>query len=476
MSQVNLLTPEQEALIPEYQNKWQYLGISTEPIDKKKAEAAVNSVYALMGKKAPKIVFCRSPYEALQLKYKPDKSPKTLSSPNVSHRTQANFQSQSWLLLFLRVLIQFGFSILTFMALGLLRKLKPKNPIQKLQLQLEKSTSKQLSKKIDEIMPQEMNIQDVVEQSFDNSLDLINNSTQVNNIPQEEIIQNAFAQFSNQASEARATSFSATNSGLEQTSSRFPQQNKLLRFWFKNFYLGTWKVKITGLNLFPLENHILSDLQQKIPQTIKKYPPLFKPQSGISNSILFDFVDSVLDFSIDSRKLAAFYSLVKECGWIFVFDKICYICDRPTNISVDDRNRLHGEGQPAIAYSDGYGIYAHHGVILPEKYGCVDPHQWQAKWLLEEENAELRRVLIQAIGYGRLCQELAATELDSWREYTLLRIDNSIDVESIHLLKMICPSTGYIHATRVPPNIQSAREAISWVNWDIDPEEFSVET
>ena len=94
--------------------------------------------------------------------------------------------------------------------------------------------------------------------------------------------------------------------------------------------------------------------------------------------------------------------MVKECGWIFVFDKICYICDRPTNISVDDRNRLHGEGQPAIAYSDGYGIYAHHGVILPEKYGCVDPHQWQAKWLLEEENAEIRRLLIQAIGYGRL--------------------------------------------------------------------------
>jgi internalin A len=28
----------------------------------------------------------------------------------------------------------------------------------------------------------------------------------------------------------------------------------------------------------------------------------------------------------------------------------------------------------------------------------------------------------------------------------------------------------------VPPNLASARKAIRWVNWDIDPEEFSVQT
>ncbi len=470
MSQINLLTPEEEALIPEYQKKWQYIGISTQPIDKEKAEAAVNSVYTLMGKKAPKIVFCRSPYEALQLKHKPGKSSEAASSSNISNRNRPSFQSQFWLLLLLQILVQFILRILPFIALGLWRRLKPKNPIQKLNLQLTNSAFKQLSKKIDEIPPQEMNLQDLVEQSFDDSLELMND------VPQEERIQNAVAEFRNQRSEARATFSSATNSGGEQQQYWLPQKNKLFRFWVKKFYLTIWITKIGGINSSVLESHILRDLQQKIPQTIKKYPPLFKLQSAVSNSILFDFVDSVLDFSLDSQKLAAFYSLVKECGWIFVFDKTCYICDRPTNISVDERNRFHGEGQMAISYSDGYGIYAHHGVVLPEKYGCVHPHQWQAKWLLEEKNAELRRLLIQAIGYGRLCAELAATELDSWREYTLLKIDNSIDVEPIHLLKMICPSTGYIHATRVPPNIQSAREAISWVNWDIDPEEFSVET
>jgi hypothetical protein len=58
----------------------------------------------------------------------------------------------------------------------------------------------------------------------------------------------------------------------------------------------------------------------------------------------------------------------------------------------------------------------------------------------------------------------------------LLKIVRNIDVKPIHLLKMTCPSTNHVHALRVPPNLQTAREAIRWVNWDIDPEEFSIQT
>ncbi len=97
------------------------------------------------------------------------------------------------------------------------------------------------------------------------------------------------------------------------------------------------------------------------------------------------------------------------------------------------------------------------------------------QWIIEEKNAELRRVLIQEIGYARIADELQADEWDSWAEYTLLKIDRA-DIEPIYLLKMTCPSTEYIHALRVPPNLQSAREAIRWINWGIAPEEFQEQT
>ncbi|MEG5064700.1 leucine-rich repeat domain-containing protein [Microcoleus sp. B3-A4] len=167
--------------------------------------------------------------------------------------------------------------------------------------------------------------------------------------------------------------------------------------------------------------------------------------------------------------------LFEHCGWIFPFEKICYVCDRPRHLRFDSQHRLHAEAEPAIELADGWNFYYYHGVRLPDNYGKVHPNLWKAEWLLSESNAELKRVLIQGIGCDRIIQELAAEQIDSWQEYALLRIDNA-DVEPIYLLKMTCPSTGFIHALRVPPDLTSAREAIRWVNWDIDPDEFSVQT
>ncbi|XZO03289.1 MAG: DUF6745 domain-containing protein [Microcoleus sp.] len=189
-----------------------------------------------------------------------------------------------------------------------------------------------------------------------------------------------------------------------------------------------------------------------------------------------DFCFSVLKCKYNPIKWQALKSLTTQCGWIFPYEKVCIVCDRPRILSFDSQHRLHAEAGPAIQFADGYSLYSYHGVTLPEKYGQIHPNEWQPQWLLEEENAELKRVLIQGIGYDRICSELAAVELDTWQEYTLLKIDTKVDVEPIYLLKMTCPSTGFIHALRVPPDINSAREAIKWVNWGVDSEDFSVQT
>ncbi len=115
------------------------------------------------------------------------------------------------------------------------------------------------------------------------------------------------------------------------------------------------------------------------------------------------------------------------------------------------------------------------GVDLPRRY-WINVSEWNPKWLLDEENAEIRRVLIQQIGYDRICQELDAIDLDTWREYTLLKIDLDLDKEPMVFLKMTCPSTGHIHVLRVPPDMTSAESAITWVNHGIHPDEFAVQT
>lgn len=201
-----------------------------------------------------------------------------------------------------------------------------------------------------------------------------------------------------------------------------------------------------------------------------------QPEGLFEYVSLLDFCANVLNCQYDRSKWELLQSIVKYCGWTYTFEGICLACDRPLKLSFDGEQKLHAEGEPALEFADGYSLYSYHGVTLPEKYGKLHPHQWKVQWLLEESNAELRRVLMQGIGYGRICQELPTLELNYWQEYTLLKIETHIDREPIYLLKMTCPSTGLMHVLRVPPTVRSAREAIRWVNWGTAPEEFSVQS
>jgi hypothetical protein len=191
---------------------------------------------------------------------------------------------------------------------------------------------------------------------------------------------------------------------------------------------------------------------------------------------LTEFCIQVLQCHADLALWAVLKDILCQTYWIFPFAQVCVLCDRPSTLKLDERDRLHAEGEAALRFADGYRLFAYHGVPLPKKYAPIHPNGWRSNWLLEEPNAELRRILIQGIGYGKICQELQAIKLDSWREYELLKIDSEIDIEPILVLKMTCPSTQSIHTVRVPPQMASARAAIRWVNHDIDPETFAVET
>ncbi|MEL6459468.1 MAG: DUF6745 domain-containing protein [Cyanobacteria bacterium J06621_15] len=232
---------------------------------------------------------------------------------------------------------------------------------------------------------------------------------------------------------------------------------------------------VTGLAFSVLNN---SSLKTSL-EAYSTVEHVISSEQIIHQIYLIETYQSLLKITLD-EKTQQWYDclnqLFENCGWFIPFEDVCIVCDRPSKFSLDSENRLHSESEPAIQFADGYGLYYYHGVALPEQYGTVHPNQWEAKWLLSENNTELRRILIQAIGYNRICDELKAIKLNSFREYDLIKIDAEADVEPIVLLKMICPSTGYTHVLRVPPNMESAREAITWINWGVDPQNFAVES
>ena len=127
-------------------------------------------------------------------------------------------------------------------------------------------------------------------------------------------------------------------------------------------------------------------------------------------------------------------------------------------------------------------------IALPRRY-WTKLSDWKPEWLLDEDNSAIRHILIEQIGYEKICQEIDVITVDNWKEYTLLKIekvveeiydeddeDEPICTEPIILLKMTCPSTQHIHILRVPPEMTSAEAAITWVNHGIHPDEFAVQT
>ena len=74
------LTPEQEKLIPVYQEKYKQAALCNKPIDRQKAADAVKAAYGEIGRKEPEIRFFDSPYSALTLEQL-----KIRSSPIISN-------------------------------------------------------------------------------------------------------------------------------------------------------------------------------------------------------------------------------------------------------------------------------------------------------------------------------------------------------------------------------------------------------
>ena len=422
------LTPEQEALIPSIIEKWTRILLSTKPIDRQKAETAVKAAYAVMDKPEPIIRFCSSPNAAklaIFERQSPRQTAQQLGAPllmplsaQLGAQLQKQLETEVWQQLHSQVSSQQLQSLLQLKALLIWQS---EEPFSEQQLELVGQLREQWLRQQWEQQQEEL---------------------------RQQLLQAPGGQLLVQMGE---TLWQNIGEPLWQQLANQP----MIQWWEQQ------------LNQQPL--------LQIVDFLGFAYYGLLLPGLDASTIGWMDFCISVLNCDRDPKQWEAVESLISECGCILPFEKTCIICDRPTKLSFDSEYRLHAEGEAAIQFADGYSLYYYHGVPLPEKYR-VHPHQWQAQWLLEESNAELRRVLIQGIGYGRICQELQATQLDRWREYTLLKIDNEVDVEPIYLLKMTCPSTGFIHAMRVPPYVRSAREAIRWMNWGTDPEEFSVQT
>lgn len=86
-------------------------------------------------------------------------------------------------------------------------------------------------------------------------------------------------------------------------------------------------------------------------------------------------------------------------------------------------------------------------------------------------NAEIRRAVVELVGYEKIVEQ-AETLDDSDADGRLLRIKLGDD-EDMFLLQVQDPSTGRGYFLRVPPEIETAKEARAWT-FGFDAEDFNL--
>ena len=154
-----------------------------------------------------------------------------------------------------------------------------------------------------------------------------------------------------------------------------------------------------------------------------------------------------------------------SAGWWWAFNGAVVLTERPSSLKRDVRGRLHCEDGPSLLYPDGWGIWSWHGVRVPQDV-VEHPETLTAERVLGEQNASVRRVMVERYGNDRLVEKATIIHQDDWGK--LLRIPMPYD-EPLLMVEVVNSTpepdgTWKNYYLRVPPTMTKAREAVLWTH------------
>jgi len=166
-----------------------------------------------------------------------------------------------------------------------------------------------------------------------------------------------------------------------------------------------------------------------------------------------------------TEPLEGIKQLTLNCGWWWPYENLAIMTNRPVEVHRDNRGRLHNETGMALKYADGWGIYAWHGVLVPE-YVILLPEPITTEMINAEPNAEVRRVLIERFGLDNYLKEGTVLKVHQDSYGTLYRMNLRGD-EPIMVVRVVNSTpepdgTYNEYFLRVPPNMLRAKQAIAW--------------
>jgi hypothetical protein len=177
------------------------------------------------------------------------------------------------------------------------------------------------------------------------------------------------------------------------------------------------------------------------------------------------FFRHVVGLPIDYSKWDHYEKAAEHSGPRYIHAKFCIVSDRPEVLLVDEQNRPHCTTGPFCRWLDGSALYAVHGVRVP---WTVIEHRDQltVAQIDKEQNAEIRRVMMELYGEAKYLKDSGAMpihsdsfgvlfrkEIPGDEPLVMVRVENSTPEPDGHRKT---------YMIRVPPTTETAHAAVAW--------------
>jgi len=179
----------------------------------------------------------------------------------------------------------------------------------------------------------------------------------------------------------------------------------------------------------------------------------------------------MIGVEFDNEKYDLFTNFISEVNFIIPYKGVAFISHKPTEIHWENK-LLHKDGDKAVKYKDGYGLYCLNGVTVPEYLALTPESELDIEFFKKEKNADIKAEFIRKYGIDRM--KALGKKIDSWEnyktdewwvnsEYELIDMSNIFtSADYAPHINMRNMTTGIYHLEGVDPECKTLEEAMNW--------------
>jgi len=172
---------------------------------------------------------------------------------------------------------------------------------------------------------------------------------------------------------------------------------------------------------------------------------------------------------VDLSAINKYEDLLFSSGFTQFCKGAVFISDRPSEVHLNENKRLHNLNGPAAKWRDGSAIFKANGISIPNYIALTSKDSFTKKMILNEKNADYRRLIIQKIGIEKTIELLGAEVISEETfsvggKYQLLSIDYDNSGNRRPYLRMENPSLGLTHIEGVSNECKTVRDALAYRN------------